>query len=198
MTPVPERCSAVVGFVGPSGVGKTTLLERLIPVLSRRGLAVGAVKHASHGFLADRPGKDSYRFYDSGAEAVALISRQQVATFTRRESGLAGEVSLAGVLETLPSGLDLVLAEGFSWEPIPRVLLVPEGERPPQEHIEYGEVIGVVRTPFAPRGEKPVFSEALIESIADAVTARARRTRGTRPVAGEARRSAAALDQRSA
>jgi molybdopterin-guanine dinucleotide biosynthesis protein B len=198
MTPVPEHCSAVVGFVGHSGVGKTTLVERLITVLTRRGLTVGVVKHASHGFLADRPGKDSYRFYDAGAEAVALISRQQVATFTRRESGMAGEVSLAHALETLPHGLDLVLAEGFSWEPIPRVLVIREGAQPAREHIEPGEVIGVVRAPAALPGEKPVFSGTLIESLADALAARVHRARGARPVAGEARRSAAAVGQRSA
>jgi molybdopterin-guanine dinucleotide biosynthesis protein B len=45
--PTAERQVPVVGFVGPSGVGKTTLLERMIDALRRRGVAVGAVKHAS-------------------------------------------------------------------------------------------------------------------------------------------------------
>ena len=65
-----QRAPGVVGLVGRSGSGKTSLLESLIPALTARGLAVGAVKHTSHGFTADRPGKDSYRLYESGAESL--------------------------------------------------------------------------------------------------------------------------------
>jgi molybdopterin-guanine dinucleotide biosynthesis protein B len=166
-SPVP-----VVGFVGPSGVGKTSLLERLVEALSRRGLAVAAVKHASHGFLADRPGKDSYRLYEAGAEAVALISREQVATFTRAAGRGAKEVSIAAVLEGLPQRLDVVLAEGFSWESIPRVVLFRSGEEPASEHVERGEVLARVCAPRAPEGEPPAFSDTLIESLIRLVEAR--------------------------
>ena len=86
--PGPTEGPLVVGFVGPSNVGKTSLLERLIPALAARGLSVAAVKHSSHGFAADRPGKDSHRLYTAGAAAVALISREQLATFTRRDESV--------------------------------------------------------------------------------------------------------------
>lgn len=162
----------VMGFVGPSGVGKTSLLERLVAALGRRGLAVAVVKHASHGFLADRPGKDSYRLYEAGAEAVALISRDQVATFTRAAGRGAQDVSLAVALEGLPQRLDVVLAEGFSWEAIPRVVLFRSGEEPAPEHVERGEVLARVCAPPAPEGESPAFSEALIESLIRLVEAR--------------------------
>lgn len=162
----------VVGFVGPSGVGKTTLLERLVEAFGRRGLAVAVVKHASHGFLADRPGKDSYRLYEAGAEAVALISREQVATFTRAEGRGAKEVSLAAALEGLPSRLDVVLAEGFSWESVPHVVLFRSGEEPAPEHLEHGEVLARVCAPNAPEGEPPAFSDTLIESLIQLIEAR--------------------------
>jgi molybdopterin-guanine dinucleotide biosynthesis protein B len=162
----------VVGFVGPSGVGKTSLLECLVVGLGRRGLAVAAVKHASHGFLADRPGKDSYRLYEAGAEAVALISREQVATFARTAGSGAKDVSLAAALEGLPEGLDVVLAEGFSWESIPRVVLFRSGEEPAPEHVERGEVLARVCAPPAPEGEPPAFSDALIESLIELIEAR--------------------------
>ncbi len=162
----------VVGFVGPSGVGKTSLLERLVAALGRRGLAVAVVKHASHGFLADRPGKDSYRLYEAGAEAVALISREQVATFSRAEGRGAKEVSLAAVLEGLPARLDVVLAEGFSWESVPRVVLFRGGEEPASEHVEHGEVLARVCAPHAPEGEPPAFSDTLIESLIQLIEAR--------------------------
>jgi molybdopterin-guanine dinucleotide biosynthesis protein B len=170
-----NRATPVVGFVGPSGVGKTSLVECLVAELRRRGHSVGAVKHASHGFLADRPGKDSYRFYESGADAVALISREQIATFTRAERGVGEEVSLADTLATLPADLDLVLAEGFSWEPIPRVVLVREDEEPAPAHVENGEVLEVVNAPSPRFDEKPEFPAALIEALSQILEVRIRR-----------------------
>jgi molybdopterin-guanine dinucleotide biosynthesis protein B len=38
----------VIGFVGPSGVGKTTLLERILFLLNSWGVTAGVVKHTSH------------------------------------------------------------------------------------------------------------------------------------------------------
>jgi molybdopterin-guanine dinucleotide biosynthesis protein B len=176
----PNRITPVVGFVGPSGVGKTSLVERLVAKLTQRGHSVGAVKHASHGFLADRPGKDSFRFYESGAEAVALISRAQIATFTRAERGVGEEVSLADTLATLPPDLDLVLAEGFSWEPIPRVVLVREDEEPARAHVENGEVLEVVNAPDPRFDDKPEFPAALIEALCQILEVRIRHSAAVR------------------
>jgi molybdopterin-guanine dinucleotide biosynthesis protein MobB len=187
-TPDPERAVPVIGFVGPSGVGKTSLVERLVAELTRRGLSVGAVKHSSHGFLADRPGKDSHRLYESGADAVALISREQIATFTRVERGAGEEVSLAEALTTLPGNLDLVLAEGFSWEPIPRVVLLCDDEEPAPAHVESGEVLDVVSVPDPPFGERPEYPEALIEMLTHMLEARVREAGGTRGTGGGAAR----------
>ena len=156
---------AVVGVVGPSGVGKTSLLERLVRALTDRGLAVAALKHASHGFLADHPGKDSFRLYESGAAAVAIISREQVATFARLGHNSAAEVSLEAALAALPGGVDLVLAEGFSWEPIPRLVLRDGTDEPARAHVESGQVLEIVDVPRRADQEPPEFPEALITSL---------------------------------
>ena len=52
----------VITFVGLSGTGKTTFLEKLIPVLKDRGLRLAVLKHDAHHFEMDHPGKDTYRF----------------------------------------------------------------------------------------------------------------------------------------
>ena len=62
----------VIGFVAASGTGKTTLLSRLIPVLSERGLRCAVIKHSHHDFEIDRPGKDSHRLREAGAGQVLL------------------------------------------------------------------------------------------------------------------------------
>jgi molybdopterin-guanine dinucleotide biosynthesis protein B len=172
---------AVVGVVGASGAGKTTLLEGLLPALRARGLAVGAVKHASHGFEADRPGKDSERLYGAGAEAVALVSAAQIATFARP---VPGGPRLRDALDALPAGLDLVLVEGFSWEPIPRVVVAAAGDARLREHFQGGEVIAVLAAPPRVEGRRPRFDPAWLAWLTEALAAR---VRGAAPRAPGAR-----------
>jgi molybdopterin-guanine dinucleotide biosynthesis protein B len=168
----PAHAPAVVAVVGASGAEKTSLLEQLLPALRSRGLAVGAVKHASHGFEADRPGKDSQRLYGAGAEAVALVSAVQIATFARPAPG---GPRLRDALAGLPPGLDLVLVEGFSWEPVPRVVIAAPGDARLGEHLRSGEVIAVVSAPLAPPDAPPRFEARWLASLTDTLAARARR-----------------------
>jgi molybdopterin-guanine dinucleotide biosynthesis protein B len=101
-----------IGFIGYSNSGKTTLIERLIPLLRAHGLAVSAVKNAHHGFDMDRPGKDSFRYREAGAGQVLIATGQRWALLTETPQR-------AAPLETLLARLDpcdLVLVEGFKSE----------------------------------------------------------------------------------
>jgi len=64
----------VFGIAGFSGSGKTTLLEKLIPEFRSRGLRVSVIKHTHHRFDLDKPGKDSWRHREAGAEEVLVLS----------------------------------------------------------------------------------------------------------------------------
>ena len=96
-------------------MGKTTLLERLVRALVRRGLRVAALKHSGHPHSFDVPGKDSDRLLRSGALAVALEGPRQLAWFGPPRGG--GARALARLLPEA----DLVVAEGFKGESLPRV-----------------------------------------------------------------------------
>ncbi len=48
----------IITIVGKSNSGKTTLLEKLIALLTERGYKIGSVKHAHDGFEIDKEGKD--------------------------------------------------------------------------------------------------------------------------------------------
>ena len=68
---------AVLAVSGAHNSGKTTLLEKLIPVLRSRGLKVGVIKHDGHDFTPDVPGTDSYRLREAGAEGGGVYSGQR-------------------------------------------------------------------------------------------------------------------------
>lgn len=108
----------VVGFCGPSGVGKTTLIEGVVAELKRGGQRVSVVKHAHVGFDLDRPGKDSHRFREAGAFEVLVASRRRMALL--REYGTEVELPVHDLLAEL-SEVDWVLVEGFKHADIPKV-----------------------------------------------------------------------------
>ena len=111
----------LIRITGESGSGKTTLLEQLLPRLKARGIKAGVIKHAHHGFDLDRPGKDSWRYAQAGAQAVALIGPSRAAWFTETPQ----ELSAQEVAHRLGGDLDLILVEGFKRDPGPRVQMTP-------------------------------------------------------------------------
>lgn len=107
-----------------SGIGKTTLLTSLIPVLVRHRLRISVIKHAHHSFDIDHPGKDSYRLRESGAVQMLLGSSQRWALMTEltRIQPPRDEPNLAELLPHVDASLvDLILVEGFKHEPIPKI-----------------------------------------------------------------------------
>lgn len=108
----------VVLFAGPSGVGKTTLVEALIPRLKARGLRVSVVKHAHKRFDIDQPGKDSFRHREAGAAEVLIASAHRLALL--REYEVAGLPSIHALLAEL-SPCDWVLVEGYKHADLPKV-----------------------------------------------------------------------------
>jgi molybdopterin-guanine dinucleotide biosynthesis protein B len=107
----------VVGLVGWSGAGKTTLIERLLPVLRAHGLTVSTVKHAHHGFDLDQPGKDSWRHREAGAHEVLVAGGARWALL---HEVTGPEPGLPELLARL-SPVDVVLVEGFKRHPYPKI-----------------------------------------------------------------------------
>jgi molybdopterin-guanine dinucleotide biosynthesis protein MobB len=102
---------AVLGVVGRPGSGKTTLIERLIPEFTGRGLRVGAVKRVAKLDI-DVPGKDSWRHSQAGSEAYAVGSPSKVAFVARRQD----EATLQEIVARFFSGYDVVICEGYRRE----------------------------------------------------------------------------------
>ncbi len=107
----------VISVVGKSDSGKTTLLEKLIPELKRRGYRVGTIKHDAHRFEMDKPGKDTYRHFQAGADVVAISAADKMAMIARTDGQ---EISLDELVRRLPP-VDLVLTEGYKAGDKPKI-----------------------------------------------------------------------------
>jgi len=111
----------VIGFVAPSGSGKTNLLQKLVPVLKDRGLRIGYLKHAHHTFELDVPGKDSYEIRAAGAGQVLLASHRRWALQSEQANG-GDDPSLEKMLHRFDADrLNLILVEGFKHAVYPKI-----------------------------------------------------------------------------
>jgi len=104
-----KKTPPIVSFVAASSnSGKTTLIEKIVVILKARGLRVAVIKDARGGFELDRPGKDSWRFKQAGADTVVLAG--------------AGEIAIMKTIDPRPAlselarsitDVDVVITEGF-------------------------------------------------------------------------------------
>jgi len=106
-----------VSFVAKSGTGKTTLLEKVVGELKKRGYRVGVIKHDAHRFDIDHPGKDSHRLTQAGADTMLISSQDKLAVIKQHTA----EPSLTELIATYFSGVDLILTEGFKKYSIPKI-----------------------------------------------------------------------------
>ncbi len=113
----------IIGFAAYSGTGKTTLLINIIPLLKKRSLEVGVIKHAHHTFEIDQPGKDSYEIRKAGASQMLIGSKKRWALMVEQNE----EDQLTRLEEYIAqldqNKLDLIMVEGFKPEAIPKIEL---------------------------------------------------------------------------
>ena len=102
-----------IAFTGPSNSGKTTLIEKIAKrLISSYKLAI--IKNdPSDKAVFDKEGKDSYKFFQTGAEVV-VTSPTRTTYFSHRKKELDEIISMIG-------DFDLLLVEGLKTLPLPRI-----------------------------------------------------------------------------
>ncbi len=105
----------IISVVGKSDSGKTTLIEKLIPELKKRGYRIGTIKHASHQFDMDKEGKDSWRHTAAGADTVIVASPGRIAMV--KDDNVGTLDSLIPYFQDM----DLVITEGYKREHKPKI-----------------------------------------------------------------------------
>ena len=120
----------VISVVGKTNSGKTTLIEKIIPELKKRGYKVGAIKHDIHQFEIDHQGKDTYRMTQAGADTVVIASSEKIAMI--RKVVAAGSYpacvvaadpwsALDKIAEWLFPDVDIVITEGYKKQDKPKI-----------------------------------------------------------------------------
>jgi molybdopterin-guanine dinucleotide biosynthesis protein B len=107
----------IVSIVGKSNSGKTTLIERLIAELVRRGYRVATIKHNRHGFDIDHEGKDSWRHKRAGARTTVVASPGRVAVVEDVER----DYSIDELAGRYIRDADIILSEGFKKNILPKI-----------------------------------------------------------------------------
>jgi molybdopterin-guanine dinucleotide biosynthesis protein B len=128
----------IISIVGKSGVGKTTALERVIREIKRRGYRVGTIKHDTHGFEVDKPGKDSWRHAQAGSDSVVISGPHKMALIRK----LDAELSLDEIVPLLGT-VDLVITEGYKRGNRPKIE-VTRLERGTELLCQAEELIGIM------------------------------------------------------
>lgn len=155
----------IFGITGWKNSGKTTLTEKLVTELVRRGWKVSTVKHAHHDFDIDKPGADSFRHRQAGAMEVAIVSGVRWALM--HELRGEDEPTLEAVLSRL-APCDIVLVEGYKRE-AHRKIETRRREAKDRTPLSASDpAIVAVAADFTTEGESlPVFDLDDTKSIAD-------------------------------
>ncbi|PUA31362.1 MAG: molybdopterin-guanine dinucleotide biosynthesis protein B [Candidatus Terraquivivens tikiterensis] len=99
----------VVAVLGHKKSGKTRLVTMLIKALRDMNYKVASAKHVHHvDFSIDRPGKDSWKHREAGANPTIIISPGEVAIMLRGK-----KVEALSDLVKMAEGSDVLVLEGF-------------------------------------------------------------------------------------
>jgi molybdopterin-guanine dinucleotide biosynthesis protein B len=107
----------IISIVGKSDSGKTTLLEKLVPEMIKRGYRVATVKHDVHGFEVDREGKDSWRHRRAGAHTTIISSPKQLAVIRDMDH----DAPLDEIRDRFVHDVDIIIAEGYKKGNAPKI-----------------------------------------------------------------------------
>jgi molybdopterin-guanine dinucleotide biosynthesis protein B len=159
-----RRLTPIVAVSGYSGAGKTRLVARLVQALARRDLRVSVLKHTGHDHPFDVPGKDTFVAREAGAVSAAIAGPAGVAYFGPPVKGIRA-------LAALGPPVDLILAEGWKREPLPRVEVHRRSVNPAFLCAEDERVFAVVTDEPPPR-PLPCFDADDAEGLAALICAR--------------------------
>ena len=162
-SPSTDAHRPILSFVGHSGSGKTTIVEKVIAVLAEAGLKVAIIKHDVHGFDMDQPGKDSWRHKQAGAVATIVSSPEKIGLVMDADHDHSPDS-----LSDLVQFADLILTEGYKKEPHPKIeVFRPHATGDAEPLCQDDPALLAIISDEAIQTHVPIFGTADIPAIAD-------------------------------
>lgn len=131
---------SIISIVGHSGAGKTTLIERLLPVLNASRVRVATIKHSHHSVELDVVGTDSWRHKQAGAQASMLVTPSEIQL-------VLGDTTQANPMQLVRryfADMDLVLVEGFSQASCAKIEVLRKACNPNLRCANQEGLVGIV------------------------------------------------------
>jgi len=162
----------IISVVGKARSGKTSLLEKLVPELKKRGYRVAVLKHTNQDIETDTVNKDSWRFSQAGSDYSVLSSAGKLTIHRKAADGAAQQA----VSRLLAEDCDLLLTEGWKSSPYPKIEVHRREQgndllSPPQQLL-------AVVTDQPLEVTAPCFSREEVSKIADIIEGRLREAPG--------------------
>ena len=114
----------IISIVGKTNSGKTSLIEKIIPELKKRGYRIGTIKHDVHQFEVDHEGKDTWRMTQAGADIVIIASGEKMAMMKKNDR----EYKINELSQWLLEDVDIVITEGYKQSDKPKIEVTCSGE----------------------------------------------------------------------
>ncbi len=109
----------ILAVSGIKNSGKTTLIEKLIPLLASRGIRCAVIKHDGHSFAADREGTDTGKALAAGAYGTAVFDGEKFQVVKKTP------VMEKELIRFFPEA-DLILLEGFKHSSYSKIRVIRE------------------------------------------------------------------------
>ncbi len=156
-----------IAIIGAKDSGKTTLVEKLIKLLSKQAISVMSIKHSAHNHKFDVSGKDSDRHRQAGSKLTLAINPNEFAIYSENDTIILSD------LESAYSKLfDICIVEGDKFSDIPKILLTRNIENIDTENITdvqatYGNIdINFVNNHFF-KDDIPQLSDEILRQLSE-------------------------------
>lgn len=149
-----------IGIVGSqSNIGKTILMEHMIKELKKKNYRIASIKHDIHGFEMDKPGKDTYRYAQAGADTVLISSKDKMAMIKRVDE----ELTIDSIISSI-NDVDIILVEGYKNSHLPKIEVIRQ-DVCCHIHCKKEELIAIVSDAHIEIDDIPIYSMSNINQL---------------------------------